>query len=144
MSSVVYGALVDGGLMYKGLKAGTGGPNNAVQQLAVLSNVPAAGSGVAWEIQLWINCSTSNSYSGAHYIGARAQQGTTLFTNNRYNFTTSATNLPTTTVTVDSVAVTITMSLAAAATPDGVVSYLIRFEYRILSTAAITDQPTLS
>ena len=144
MSTVIYGTLTEGGITYKGIKAGTGGPNNIAQQLAVLSNIPESSNGTAWEIQLWINCSTDNSYSGAHYIGARARQNVTLFTNQRYNFTTSATNLPTTTVTVDSVANTITMSLAAAPVADGNVSYQIRFEYRVLSTETITDQPTLS
>lgn len=138
---VIYGVLTEGGLLYRGLKSGSGAANNAAQQIGVIANVPPVGSGTAWELQLWINCATDNAYSGAHYVGARARQGETMFTNIQYNFTTNAALLPTTTVTVDSGAGTITMALTAATTADGVVSYQVRYEFRVLSASPITGTP---
>ena len=139
---VIYGAVVEGGLLFRCFKSGTGGPNNSPQQLGVISALPA--NGKAWELQLWINCGTNSSYSGAHYVGARAKTGLAMVTQTIYNFTTSATNLPTTTVVLDSDNSTITISLAAAATSNGNVSYQIRYEYRTLSASEITDQPSMT
>jgi len=129
----IRGALGEMGIVHRVSKTGRGSLNNVAQQLAVLSGVPPPASGFAWELQLWINCTTDNAYSGAHYVGARARVGAQLFTNTRYNFTTSGAMLPTTTVTVDNVANTITMSLNAATVVDGVVDYSVRYEYRSLS-----------
>lgn len=133
--------------MYRGLKSASsssGGANNVAQQIAVLSNLPAAGGGTAWEILLWVSTSSATAYGSAHFVGARSQTGSTLSTNSRYNFTTDATRLPTITATVDSVNGTVTLSLAAALVADGNVSYQVRFDYRVLSETMITDQPTLS
>ena len=142
----IRGALGELGIVYRASKSGTGGANTTAQQIAVIPGVPAPGVGIAWELQLWVNCATDNAYSGGHYVGARARVGGTLFTNTRYNFTTSATMLPLTTVVVDSAAGTITISLAAASVSDGAVSYGVRYEFRTLSAAPldITTLPTIA
>ena len=131
------------GFTHRAEKRATGDANTVAQTLAVVRNLPLASAGTvpAWVLFLWIETSTDTHATFASYVGARARVNTQLFTNTRYNVSTSASTLPTPVVTVNAAAGTITIATTASAVADGAIAYVVRTEYRTIGADAPAEVP---